>query len=190
MDRKMDSLLKRSWDSAIFNLRPALATTCVARNLEFWLAHLKGHLESGSSREELVESFSTLVKAVGYVADASAESIRLSARTSALVNCARRALWLKSWSGDVASKLRLCSIPVDGDLLFGPELEATLERTADKKKSFPETRRNQPARRFFRGQKSQEGDPKPKKHWQGAKGRGRGGVLFNPPKQTPSNKPQ
>lgn len=64
----------------------ALATTCLARNLEVWLAHLKEHLENGSPFEELLDSFSTLMKAVGFIADASVEFITLWARTSALVN--------------------------------------------------------------------------------------------------------
>lgn len=43
------------------NLKQELATTCVGRNLEFWMAKLKFHLESGSPREDLVDSFSDSV---------------------------------------------------------------------------------------------------------------------------------
>lgn len=49
---------------------------------------------------------------------------------------ARRALWLKTWEGDYASKNKLCNIPFDNDLLFGPELRKVLERLADKTKGF------------------------------------------------------
>lgn len=65
----------------------------------------------------------------------------MSARNSALAVSARRALWLKAWSGDAAFKSRLCSLPVQDDLLFGPELDSVLERTSDKKKMFPEVKK-------------------------------------------------
>lgn len=34
MDKMIDLALKRAWEAAMANLRPTLATTCVARNLE------------------------------------------------------------------------------------------------------------------------------------------------------------
>lgn len=138
MDKRGDILLHRAWDSAVGNLKPALASTCVARNLEVWLTQIQSHLSAGTSREQILKSFPLLFQAVGFLADSSAESVRMSARTSALVNSARRSLWLKTWSGDSASKLRLCGLPLTGDHLFGPGLQEALERTADKKKAFPE----------------------------------------------------
>lgn len=33
MDKKADALLKTAWKAAVFNLKPVLATTCVARTL-------------------------------------------------------------------------------------------------------------------------------------------------------------
>lgn len=84
-----------------------------------------------------------LLKVVRYMADASAESIRMSARSSALINSPRRALWLKTWSGDLASKVKLCGIPFTGDLLFGPELD----RTADKKAGFPAQKKERSAKK-------------------------------------------
>lgn len=82
-----------------------------------------------------MDTFPVLLKPVGYVADCSEESIRISAKTSTLVNSARRALWLKTWSGNSASKVKLCGLLFNGDLLFGPDLETILDRTADKKKA-------------------------------------------------------
>lgn len=49
----------------------------------------------------------------------------------------RRAFWLKTWEEDYASKNKLFNIHFDGNLLFGPELEKVLERSADKTKGFP-----------------------------------------------------
>lgn len=82
MDKKVDGLLKKGWDSSLANLKPAMAATVVARNMECWLDQLKNHVVAGTSRKVLLESFPTLLKAVKYMADATAESIRMSARSS------------------------------------------------------------------------------------------------------------
>lgn len=71
------------------------------------------------------------------MADVSAETVRMFARSSALVISARRALWVKTCSGDSASKVKLCELPFEGDLVFGPSLDAFLARTVDKNKAFP-----------------------------------------------------
>lgn len=49
---------------------------------------------------------------------------------------ARKVVWLKTSAGDTVSKLRQCSVPFLGDLLFEPDLEVALERTTDRKKTF------------------------------------------------------
>lgn len=41
MDKREDILLHRAWNSAIGNLKTALASTCVARNLEVWLTQIQ-----------------------------------------------------------------------------------------------------------------------------------------------------
>ena len=110
----------------------------------------------------------------------------MSARSAALANSARRALWLKTWPGDAASKNKLCGIPFSGDLLFGPELDSILDRTADKKRSFPVKRKRQPPRRFFRQQRGQDKNNKPqgdRRGWAAQKGKEKKGILFNPPAQ-------
>lgn len=86
-------------------------------------------------------SLRTVLRGVTYIADAPSESVRMSARTAALANSARRALWLKTGLGNGASKVKLCGIPLTGDLLFGPGLEAVLDRTVDKYKYFPVKRK-------------------------------------------------
>lgn len=112
MDKRIDSLLKKTWDSSLGNLKPAMAMTVVARNMEYWLTQIKAHIEAGTPKETILSSFPTLLKGVAYMADASAESVRMSARSSALANSARRALWLKTWQGDTGSKSKLCGIPL------------------------------------------------------------------------------
>ena len=186
MDKRADALLKKAWDSTLANLKPALASTVVARNLEHWLDKLKSHIEAGTPRKDLLETLPVLLKAVGYMADASAESVKMSARSSALIISARRALWVKTWSGDAASKVKLCGLPFEGDLVFGSGLEAVLDRTADRKKAFPlkkvipQTRKN--FRSFFQAQNSKE-TPRGGKSWRPQRGRGKPGVLFQTPNQ-------
>lgn len=82
MDKRADSLLKKAWDSTLANLKPAMASTVVARNLEHWLEQLKGHIEGGTSHKDLLDTLPVLQKAVGYMV---AESVKMSARSSALI---------------------------------------------------------------------------------------------------------
>lgn len=188
MDKKADSLLRKAWDSSLANLKPAMASTVVARNLEHWLEQLKIHIEAGTPRKDLLDTLPVLSKAVGYIADASAESIRMSARSTALINSARRALWVKTWTGDTASKTKLCGLPFEGDLVFGPGLEAILDRTADKKKAFPIKKKvlpqgNRNFRAFRKTPDTKEAGYK--RPWKSQRGRGKSGVLFRPPTTSP-----
>lgn len=114
MDKKADTLLKRAWDATGISFRPALATTCVARTLEIWLSQLGEAVAADTSKEMIEESLTVLQKAVSYVADASVEGVRCSARTSALVNSTRRALWLKSWHGDCPFEVKALRYSLHG----------------------------------------------------------------------------
>lgn len=112
-----------------------------------WLNQLEEHIQDKTPRETLVLSLPTLKKAAAFSADASTDAIKLSAT---LANSARWALWIKNWSGDIGSKNRLCSIPCEGEFLFGSVLDDLLEKAGDKEKGSPS---NYPGRqsRFFRG---------------------------------------
>lgn len=92
MDKRGDVLL-RAWDASSIGL-----------TLECWLKQLQSHILVGSS---CLSQFPLLFKAVGFLADASAESVKLAARSAELLNAARRAVWLMTWTGDAASKLKL-----------------------------------------------------------------------------------
>ncbi|XP_040203676.1 uncharacterized protein LOC120935688 [Rana temporaria] len=82
MDKRMDSLLKKAWESIIGNLKPELAVTVVARNLEHWLSKIQEHIEADTDKDTILASFPTILKGVAYIADASAESVRMSASLS------------------------------------------------------------------------------------------------------------
>lgn len=127
-------------------MRPVAASICVAQGLQHWLKQLLGHLEGGTLVSKLVESLPILLKAAAFLADSAEESLRILARTSALQN---------SWPGDTTSKQRLCGLPFQRDLLFGPELDKVLERSADTKKGFPDRPRPSTPRRSFRDTRGQ-----------------------------------
>ncbi|XP_071978309.1 uncharacterized protein [Engystomops pustulosus] len=180
LDRKADSLLKKTWECAMLNLKSNIATTSMARTLFHWITELEGHVRDGTPREMLLSTFSTLRAATAFIADASAEGVRISAKEGALSNSVRRSLWLRQWTGDFRSKSKLCGIPFEGEYLFGSELDTLLEKAADRKKGFPESRSNQRKQPFrdskdrkqpFRG-KGKQG------RWSYPKGgRGRGFLL-------------
>ncbi|XP_071973635.1 uncharacterized protein [Engystomops pustulosus] len=140
LDRKADSLLKKTWEASMLNLKANIATTSVARTMFFWLSGLENHIRSGTPRDVILDTMPTLKSATAFIADASAEGVRFSAKEGALSNATRRTLWLRQWSGDFRSKSKLCGIPFQGEYVFGPDLDAILEKAADKRKGFPETK--------------------------------------------------
>lgn len=117
MDERADSLLKKALDSMLANLKLAMASPDVARNLKHWLEQLQSHIEAQTSRKDLLDTLPVLQKAFGYMANTSAESVRMSARSSALDNLVHRDLWVKTWAGDSASKVKLCGLPFE-DLVW------------------------------------------------------------------------
>lgn len=149
MDRRVDTCLRRSWEASTAALKPDVASACVARTLIVWLGQLEEHVRGGTPREAILSSLPMLKKAAAFLADASSDSIKMTAKAAALSNSARRALWLRGWRGDVSSKSRLCSIPCDGGFLFGSVLDDLLEKASDKGKLFPATFPNR--QYLFRG---------------------------------------
>ncbi|XP_077148207.1 lamina-associated polypeptide 2-like [Ranitomeya variabilis] len=122
LDRKAESSLKRSWEAATGIFKPAVASTCAARSMIIWIDQLDQQIEKKSSREKLRAAIPLIRGAAAFLADASADSLRLAARSAGLVNNARRALWMKSWKGDAQSKSKICAIPCEGEPLRGGRL--------------------------------------------------------------------
>lgn len=48
MDKRVDSFLKKVWDSTLSILKPMMASTVVARNLKCCLDQLKEHIGAGT----------------------------------------------------------------------------------------------------------------------------------------------
>lgn len=84
MDKRAYALLKKAWDSTLTKLKPAMTSTVVPRNLEHWLEQFKIQIKAGPSCKDLLDTLPVWQSAIGCMADASAESIRMSARSSAL----------------------------------------------------------------------------------------------------------
>ncbi|XP_040195312.1 lamina-associated polypeptide 2, isoforms alpha/zeta-like [Rana temporaria] len=185
LDRRADTSLRRAWEANTAALGPALASSCIARNADTWLTRLLEHVPQTSKFKEIRDSLTVIGSAVAYLADASIETVRSSAKTGALVNAARRAVWLKTWEGDLASKTRLCALPFEGTLLFGAGLDQALTRASEKGKRFPPKPRPN-RRRFFRGpqNKNRPSDRRSafNKRWIAGKDKPKGGILFPDPK--------
>lgn len=105
-------------------LKPAMATTCVARNLENCLNRMKSHITAEFPKQKIVDSLQPYLL--------QWHTLWMPIRMSA--NSARRALWLKTWPSDAASKNRFVAFPLPGVLLLGAGQESILDCTADKNK--------------------------------------------------------
>ncbi|XP_069616125.1 uncharacterized protein [Ranitomeya imitator] len=135
LDRKADSLLKRAWESCTGAFRPAISATCTARSMLVWLNDLEEGLKGGLSRNKLMSSIPLIRGATAFLADSSADSIRLTAKSAGLTNAARRALWLKGWKGDPQTKSKLCGLPCQGEYLFGTQMRLLPKRVRGRKGS-------------------------------------------------------
>ncbi|XP_069615747.1 lamina-associated polypeptide 2, isoforms alpha/zeta-like [Ranitomeya imitator] len=188
LDRKADVFLKGAWETSAGSLRPAVAATCTARSLMVWLGHLEDQLKDKVPRSEILSSMPMIQDAAAFLSDASADSVRLAARSSALSNAARRALWIKCWPGDLQARSRLCGIPCEGVHLFGPVLDELLEKAGDSKKRFPLLRKPFYRRDYSRGwsyrrRSDREPNRDSSRYYGSSRRRGRG-YMFNTPRDS------
>ncbi|XP_040215686.1 lamina-associated polypeptide 2-like [Rana temporaria] len=181
MDRRAESLLRKAWEANTASMAPALAATCVARNADLWVEKLAEHLGQFTESEEILGSLSLIGKAVAYLADAALETAKASAKTAALINSSRRAIWVKAWDGDVTSKGKLCGLPFQGSLLFGQGLDDVLARSSEKGKKFPVKPKKDGFKKTFRGpqgQNKQKYKREPNRRWFYGKGNKKNNLLF------------
>lgn len=142
MDRRAESLPRKAWKANTSAMGPALAAACLAWIADLWVEKLTKHLYRESEAGDVLDSLSVMGKAVAYLADAAVESARASAKMAALINSARRAVWIKAWEGDVTSRGKLCVLPFQGSLLFGQGLDDVLSRSSEKGKKIPNKSQN------------------------------------------------
>ncbi|XP_071994162.1 uncharacterized protein [Engystomops pustulosus] len=162
LDRKADGLLRKTWGSSTAAFKPIVAAASVTRAVLMWLSQLGGDVKNKIPREVLASSIATIQKGAAFLADASEDALRLLARTAALSNSARRALWLRNCSGDAPSRKRLCSVPCDGNLLFGPVLDDWLQKEAEKRREFtPKSKQTRRSQAHWRARRQKKGkDPR------------------------------
>lgn len=107
---------------------------------------------------EFVIKFCKLLRlASSFLGEASIDIIRLVARVMLSAVTAKRALWLRPWLADPASKQVWCRIPYDGSSLFGNKLDSAITRATGGKSGFlPQDRRLQGQRRSFPRKQNQD----------------------------------
>lgn len=118
------------WVTSTAAFKSSIVVTYIARSLKIWLEEMEDNLKSKAPGEQTLVSLTVLMKSADTIDQMLPDAIRLSARATALLNSARRAIWLCSWSGDEGSKSRLSSIACESYRLFGTGLDNILEKVS------------------------------------------------------------
>lgn len=142
LERKIDTDLKRIYITAGMACKPALALAALSKAMESWSDDVDAALASVS--EDLVKSspIHELKLASVFLGEASLDIIRLVARVMLSSVTAKRALWLRPWVADPASKQAWCRIPFEGSSLFGNKLDSAISRATGGRSGFlPQDRR-------------------------------------------------
>ncbi|MEE6514848.1 hypothetical protein FKM82_023241 [Ascaphus truei] len=114
--------------------------------MRVWIANIEEAIDKGVKRSAILKALSEVKWATDYIAEASLDAVKLAAKSMALAVSARRALWLRQWMADTASKNTLCTLPFEGEFLFGSKLDAIITKASGGKSTFlPQEYR---ARRF------------------------------------------
>ncbi|XP_041426953.1 uncharacterized protein LOC121396240 [Xenopus laevis] len=167
IDKRLEGFCKSSFTASGSAFRPIFAIAWVAKAMEVWVEQAAQLI--GSEDPTTDNILSKIADATTYIGDAALDAARMVAQASAHSVAARRYLWLKSWSADLTSKRSLVSIPFQGKLLFGAELDKIISQaTGGKSTLLPQTRPKRPPfkrRPFFRpfrqGQRSKTQSDKP-----------------------------
>lgn len=142
LERKIDTDLKRIYITAGMACKPALALAALSKAMESWTDDVGAAL--GSVSEDLFKRSPVheLKLASVFLGEASIDIIRLVARVMLSSVTAKRALWLRPWVADPASKQAWCRIPFEGSSLFGNKLDSAISRATGGKSGFlPQDRR-------------------------------------------------
>lgn len=130
---KIDLDLKRSYSAAGGACRSAIALEAVGRAIASWSSIAEKLLLEGTDQEKIVSALQELTLAGDFVAEASVDIIRTSARAMLASMTSRRALWLKPWMADPGYKTYWCKIPYDGTNLFGEKLDLAISKVSSGK---------------------------------------------------------
>lgn len=114
------------------------------------------------SRTEVLDSLGLLTKADAYVTDATVKTVRIMARSTALISSVRKAVWVRAWGAILTSHSRLCGILFH---LFRPELESGLEGSSGKAKGCPVQKTLFWNKKFCMTPQKEQPQSKDKKKW-------------------------
>lgn len=99
----------------------------MARNLVAWCEQLLEHFQDKGDEAEVLDSVGLITKAAAYLADASVDTVRTRARSTALINSDQRAAWMKAWGGRHGLQVQaVCYPDFDAVHLFRPEVEKAI----------------------------------------------------------------
>ena len=142
LDRRIDTDLKKIYLSAGMACKPALALAATSKAMEAWVDSVEATLQSVSEEVARSSAIQELRLATAFLGEASIDIIRLAARVMLSSVTAKRALWLRPWLADPASKQAWCKIPFEGSSLFGNKLDSAITRATGGKSGFlPQDRR-------------------------------------------------
>lgn len=130
LDRKIDLDLMKAYSAVGGTCRTAIVTAAVGGAISGLTANIEKLLREGADLEKIITSLQELNLAGYFVAEASVDIIKSSARALLSSVMARRALWLKPRVADAASKTNWCKIPYDGSNLFGSKLDSAISKIA------------------------------------------------------------
>ena len=150
LDRKIDTDLKRIYITAGMACKPALALAALSKAMETWTDEVDSTLSNVSGLLVRDLPVHEIRMAAAFLGEASLDIIRLVARVMLSSVTAKRALWLRPWVADPASKQAWCRIPFQGSSLFGNKLDSAISRATGGKSGFlPQDRRPFNQRKFF-----------------------------------------
>lgn len=142
LDRRIDADLRKTYQLAGGACRPAIALASVSSAVKVWTENIEVAIREDVPKEDIIKALDELKLSADFIGEAAIDSMRYSARAMLHAVMAKRALWLKPWAADAASKQNWCKIPYDGKTLFGEKLEKAISRvTGGKSGLLPQDRR-------------------------------------------------
>ncbi|KAM4042731.1 uncharacterized protein ACNLHF_013291 [Anomaloglossus baeobatrachus] len=147
-DRQMELWLKSIYEAIGASLAPAFAAVWALQAISAGLIQVDS--VTRTSAPQVAPLTSQMSAFASYAINAVLDSTSRTAVASANSVVLRRALWLREWKADSASKKCLTSLPFSRDRLFGERLDEIIKHSKGKDSSLPQHRQNKPQQR--RGQ--------------------------------------
>ncbi|XP_068127183.1 uncharacterized protein [Hyperolius riggenbachi] len=114
MELKIDMDLRKMYTGSGGACKLAIALTSVGKAVRAWTENAEQMIRDDVDKETLITSMEDLKIAGDFIGEAAIDVLRSSARSMLYSVTAKRALWLRSWSADPASRQLWCKIPFDG----------------------------------------------------------------------------